>query len=83
MRLLRVAGSVLAAGLALAGCGDAAVSGPAPTPGPSASAVTSAAAPAGPLISGVAASAGSDGLTVRYTDSEGLPRTLRVEDFPR
>ena len=80
MKLLRLTGSLLAAGLALTGCGDAAGSSPVPattstgTPTP-----TSRATP----LAVPAAGAGSDGLTVRYAGADGSIKTLRVEDFHR
>ena len=78
MTLLRVAGALLAVGLTVAGCGDQAASSPAPARTPSAS-PSGTATPIAPQAVG----AGSDGLTVRYTDGDGSVKTLRVEDFPR
>jgi hypothetical protein len=84
MRLLRVAAALLVVGLAVAGCGDPPSSSPAP-------AATPTSTPTGTLTPSAAATAvapqalraGSDGLTVRYTDGDGSTKTLRVEDFPR
>jgi hypothetical protein len=82
MRLLRVAGAVLAVGLAVAGCGDKAASSPAPARTPTAT-TSGTPSPGATPIAPQAVGAGSDGLTVRYTDGEGPVKTLRVEDFPR
>jgi hypothetical protein len=87
MRLLRVAGVLLAMGLAVAGCGDKAVSSPVavtPTWTPTSTTTgTRTAEPARTPIDPQAVGGGSDGLTVRYADGDGRVKTLRVEDFPR
>jgi hypothetical protein len=84
MKLLRVAGALLAVGLAVTGCGDQAASTPAPAGTPaSTTSGTPTASPTATPISPQAVRAGSDGLTVRYTGDDGSTRTLRVEDFPR
>lgn len=80
MRVLRLAGALLAAAALLAGCSDDELrpASPAPsasasvTPGPS----TSPAVPA-------AGSSGSEGFTVRYLDPGGTVKTLQPKDFPR
>jgi len=75
-------GALLAVGLAVAGCGDKAASSPAPARTP---AVTTSGTPSpgATPITPQAVGAGSDGLTVRYTDGDGRLKTLPVEDFPR
>jgi hypothetical protein len=84
MRLLRVAGVLLVVGVAVAGCGDKATSSPAPAGTPTASANgTPTATRTSTPIAPQAVGAGSDGLTVRYTDGDGSMKTLRVEDFRR
>jgi hypothetical protein len=84
MRLLRVAGTLLAVGVVVAGCGDKAASSPAPSGTSTSSATrTPTASPTAAPLAPQAVGAGSDGLTVRYTDGAGSTKTLRVEDFPR
>jgi hypothetical protein len=84
MKLLRVAGALLAVGLAVAGCGDKATSTPAPAGTPASTpGGAPTASPTATPISPQAVRVGSDGLTVRYTGEDGSTKTLRVEDFPR
>jgi len=90
MKLLRVAGVLLAVGAVAAGCGHRAASSPAPAAPPKAvpaSTIPTSSAPAGgpegtPLTR-TSVGSGSDGLTVRYADRDGSIKTLRVEDFRR
>jgi hypothetical protein len=80
MKLLAAVGLLLAAGLALSGCADAAPAAPASTPSPSPSPTASSSVEPFRVA---ADTAGSDGFTVRYQGEDGRTKTLRVEDFRR
>jgi hypothetical protein len=76
----------LAVALAVAGCGGTASAGPAPESPPTSTATPTPTPPAEPKVTPLApqaVGAGSDGLTVRYTDGDGSIKSLRVEDFRR
>jgi hypothetical protein len=83
MTLARVAGVLLAAGMILTGCSDDSQperptsTSPSPVPSPSSSTASPSLAPGRS-----AAPAGTGGMTIRYLDSDGKIKTVRVEDFP-
>ena len=86
MKLVVLAGIVLAVGVLAAGCGEPTPeSTTAPVPATTPTLGSPSPTPSGPGGSGLAGSgtAGSDGLTVRYRDPDGGLKTVRVEDFPR
>ncbi len=82
MKILATAGVVLLAGVVSAACSSRDVSAP-PVPTPAATASSASSAPSVSSTPSRVASAGADGLTVRYASADGQTRTLRVEDFPR
>ena len=79
MTLARMAGVLLAAGVIMTGCSDDSSPLEQPTsapPSPPGTATPSLA----PLRT--VAPAGTGGMTIRYLDSDGKIKTVRVEDFP-
>jgi hypothetical protein len=81
MKAVRLAGTVLALGVIMAGCGDdrrpdAATS---PTAGQQSPASSS---PGSETIAPRGTGGEPGGLTIRYLDTEKKIKTLRVEDFP-
>lgn len=83
----RTCGFLLAMGAIMTGCSDDADEGSEPTPSPSATVPTASGSTqssdpsAKPLPT--TAPAASGGLTIRYLDSDGKIKTVRVEDFAR
>ena len=77
---------LLAMGAIMAGCGDAGqASKPTPSPsvpGPRASGSAQSSGPSAKPLPATAPAA-SGGLTIRYLDSDGKIKTVRVEDFAR
>lgn len=80
MTLARVAGVLLAAGAILTGCSDDSSPAEQPASAPPSPPQT---APPSPAPLRTAAPAGTGGMTIRYLDSDGKIKTVRVEDFPR
>jgi hypothetical protein len=76
VRPLGWAVATIALAAVLAGCGDGPEPTPHPTPDP-----TAPPSPKGPRLD--PGSVGSEGLDIRYLDSDGKIKTLKVKDFPR
>ena len=76
VRPLGWAVATIALAAVLAGCGD----GPQLTPDPTAGPTAPPSATVPTLDPG---SVGSEGLDIRYLDSDGKIKTLKVKDFPR
>jgi hypothetical protein len=82
-----MAGVLLALGALVAACGDdrepgAETTGAETTPPTASDSPTASASPSTPPTSTVTG-AGTGGLTIRYLDTDGKIKTVRVEDFPR
>jgi hypothetical protein len=83
MALARMVGILLAAGVIMTGCSDDSQperptsDPPPPVPSTPSSTATPSRAPWRST-----APAGTSGMTVRYLDSDGKIKTVRVEDFP-
>jgi hypothetical protein len=81
MKAVRMAGTVLAVGVIMAGCGDDRQpdAGTPPTAGqPSPTSSSPGSETINPRVTGGEAG----GLTIRYLDAEKKIKILRVEDFP-
>jgi len=84
MALARMVGVLLAAGVIMTGCGDDSHAEP-PTsdpPSPVPSTPSSTATPRPAPWRSAAPEEGTGGMTIRYLDSDGKIKTVRVEDFP-
>jgi ABC-type glycerol-3-phosphate transport system substrate-binding protein len=81
MRVVRIAGVLLALGALVAACSDDRE--PAANTTPAASAKPTASSTPSTPTTATVTDAGTGGLTVRYLDVDGKIKTLRVEDFPR